>query len=237
MFGYRLQKIWKQPPVAQIERTLSELADKYGYGDIWLYGNYYEGLYSELDDVQIMYDPSQNHRYMMGFMEEFYQASGLRVVTHRRDDGDPLAQYILANSRPVHMADENPCRMSDACRKNRQHSDGKHIRMSTEECLESISTLRRLLLGLKLEAFADYRPVEERCHVLLQLISDRICRLDDPQSSAEATEIARRLKGLATDDRGTGHFNTEADWMAAVDDIDRLERMCSEELNTDDPRV
>ncbi len=59
MFGYRLQKIWKLPSVSQIERTLSELADKYGNGDIWLYGNYYERLFNELDDVQIMYDPSR----------------------------------------------------------------------------------------------------------------------------------------------------------------------------------
>ncbi len=61
-------------------------------------------------------------------------------------------------------------------------------------------------------------------------MNDRICGLDDPRLSAEATEIVRRLKELATDDRGKGHFNTEADWMAAVGDVDRLERMCTDVL-------
>ena len=45
MFGYRLQKIWRQPSIAWIEQTLSELADEYGYGDVWLYGNYHERQY------------------------------------------------------------------------------------------------------------------------------------------------------------------------------------------------
>ena len=67
--------------------------------------------------------------------------------------------------------------------------------------MPGIHLFRRLLLGLKLEAFADYRPIEERCHVLLQAVNDRICRLDDPRLSAEAAEIVSRLKELATDDR------------------------------------
>lgn len=128
------------------------------------------------------------------------------------------------------MSDKRPLRMSDACRKNRLHCNDRQIRKGMEECLESISSVRRLLLGLKLEAFADYRPVEKRCHVLLQTVNDRICRLDDPRLSAEATEIVRRLEELATDDYGKGHFNTEADWTAAVSDVDRLEGMCTDAL-------
>ncbi len=104
MFGYRLQKIWKQPSVAQIEKTLSDLADKYGYEDVWLYGNYYEGLYREGNGIQIMMDPAQYVMYRPRYMHSCYRALGLELDIYMRDDADPLTEYILANSRLVHHA-------------------------------------------------------------------------------------------------------------------------------------
>ncbi len=55
-------------------------------------------------------------------------------------------------------------------------------------------------------------------------------RLQKIWKQPSVAQIERTLSELATDGYGKGHFNTEADWMAAVGDVDRLERMCTDAL-------
>jgi len=125
-------------------------------------------------------------------------------------------------------------RMLESGRKVKLYSNDRQIRKGMEECLESISSIRRLVLGLKLEAFTDRQPIVDRCSTLLQMVNDRTERLDDPQSSAEVTEIARRLDDVIAHKCGRRQFNSEIDWSGIVDDFDRLERICSDALKAID---
>lgn len=103
MFGLRKRRKWGRPTVSDIEEVVSELADRYGYGDIWLYGNYYENLFEPGDPAQIMLDRTQEYPHVNGFMDECYQALGVDVhVYYTRDDR--RTDYIRANSRLIHHA-------------------------------------------------------------------------------------------------------------------------------------
>lgn len=94
----------KRPSVAKIEKTISEMADKYGYGNVWLYGNYYEGVYEPLDDVQIMLDDSQHPQHIQAFMGECWRVLGVYVDVCLMTERNPETEYVLTHSRLIHHA-------------------------------------------------------------------------------------------------------------------------------------
>lgn len=102
MFGKA--KKWKQPSVAKIEKTVSEIADRFGYGNVWLFGNYYIGSYSAGDDIQLMLDSSEKHCHLLGFMGDCTNATGLRVQLYLSDENKEKTEYILKNSKLIHHA-------------------------------------------------------------------------------------------------------------------------------------
>lgn len=105
MFGIlRNRGRQRYPSIDKIEKTISNLADKYGYGDVWLYGDYYEGLDRPGDHVQIMVDRFPRNPHFHGFMDECYQTLGVNVFVCLKKDSDPRTDYILANSRMIHHA-------------------------------------------------------------------------------------------------------------------------------------
>ena len=104
MFGkFRRKKKEECPSTDDIVKIVCELADEYGYGDIWLYGNYYEGIYSPWTDAQIMIDPDQKYPHINGFMDECYQKLGVNVFVDYKKPG-PKTEYVMANSRLIHRA-------------------------------------------------------------------------------------------------------------------------------------
>ncbi len=94
----------RRPSVAEIERTISEVADKYGYGDVWLYGKYYEGTYEPLDDIQIMLDDSQDPKHIQAFMGECWRKLGIYVDVSLMTERNPETEHILAHSKLIHHA-------------------------------------------------------------------------------------------------------------------------------------
>lgn len=94
----------RQPTVAQIERTISEVADDYGYGNVWLFGNYYISLYSEGCPVQVMLDSSENPRHPLGFTGACTREVGLDVVAYLSATDPELTEYVMRNSRLIHHA-------------------------------------------------------------------------------------------------------------------------------------
>ena len=103
MFGIWFnRKRKKQPSVAKIEKVISDMADRYKYRNVWLYGNYYLGLYEPGDEVQIMLDEAQDPRHIQAFMADCWDALGVYVDVCLMTELTPQAQYVLDNSRLIH---------------------------------------------------------------------------------------------------------------------------------------
>lgn len=98
------RKDWKQPTVAQIEKTISRVADEYGYGNVWLFGNYYVGLYSERCPVQVMLDSSENPKHPLAFAGACRRETGLDAVVYLSATDPKLTEYVMKNSRLIHHA-------------------------------------------------------------------------------------------------------------------------------------
>lgn len=94
----------KQPSIKKIERSISEVADRFGYGNVWLFGNYYEGLYNDGCPVQVMLDSAENPKFTLAFSQECYERLGLETVVYFTGEWPEKTQYILDNSRLIHHA-------------------------------------------------------------------------------------------------------------------------------------
>ena len=90
--------------VASIEKKVSEAADEYGYGNVWIFGNYYVGLYSEGCPVQVMLDSSEDPKHPLAFAGACRRATGLDTVVYLSDTDPELTDYVMRNSRLIHHA-------------------------------------------------------------------------------------------------------------------------------------
>lgn len=108
MFGgrgrYTRSGRWKQPSVEFIEKAVSKVADEYGYGNVWLFGNYYVGAYEDRDDIQVMLDASEHPRHTLAFSNSCEIATGLGTQVYLTDQDERVTEYILKNSKLIHHA-------------------------------------------------------------------------------------------------------------------------------------
>lgn len=102
MISFRRRR--RQPTVAQIERAISKVADEYGYGNVWLFGNYYAGLYSDGCPVQVMLDSSEDPQHPLAFAGACRRETGLDAVVYLSDTDPRLTDYVMRNSRLIHHA-------------------------------------------------------------------------------------------------------------------------------------
>lgn len=88
----------------KICRVVSKIADRYHYGDVWVFGNYYVGIYEDDTPVQVMLDPRQPNKYLHAFAYDCWEELGLVTVLDFLEPGTPRTEYIMRNSRKVHEA-------------------------------------------------------------------------------------------------------------------------------------
>lgn len=99
---------YRQPTVREIEKAVSRAADEFGYGNVWLFGNYYEGIYNEGCPIQVMLDSSETPRSPMAFADTCYRATGLQTAVYLTDHNAKRTAYVMTHSRLVHHARTPP---------------------------------------------------------------------------------------------------------------------------------
>lgn len=95
---------WRQPSVREIGKAVSRVADEFGYGNVWLFGNYYIEACEERDPIQLMLDSEEEPRHMMAFADRCSRATGLETQLYLTCEWPEKTEYILANSRLIHRA-------------------------------------------------------------------------------------------------------------------------------------
>ena len=90
--------------MTRIEKIISEVTDDYGYGNAWLFGNHYVGLYCEGCPVQVMLDSSENPQHPPGFAGACRRETGLDAVVYLSAIDPELTEYVMKNSRLIHHA-------------------------------------------------------------------------------------------------------------------------------------
>lgn len=95
---------WRQPSVKEIEKAVSEIADEFGYRRVWLFGNYYVGIYNERCPIQLMLDSDEKPRHILAFEDACYRATGLDTCVYLSKDWPEKTRYILDNSKLIHDA-------------------------------------------------------------------------------------------------------------------------------------
>lgn len=94
----------RKPTVPQIERRVSKVAEEYGYGNVWLFGNYHEGLYSDGCPIQVMLDSSEDPKHPLAFAGTCRRVTGLDTVVYLSGTDPRLTDYVMRNSRLIHHA-------------------------------------------------------------------------------------------------------------------------------------
>lgn len=89
----------------KICRVVSKVADRYHYGDVWVFGNYYVGIYDDDTDIQILIDNHQPHGDLYKFAYDCSKELGLGTVIEFLVPGTRRTDYIMRNSRKVHTLD------------------------------------------------------------------------------------------------------------------------------------
>lgn len=84
----------------------------------------------------------------------------------------------------------------DRRKKVERYTNISDIVEAMEICLDSITEIRNLIQGLKLEAFIEDREVLDRCAINFQIIDDRIGRLDLELQFNETMEATYDSRGI-----------------------------------------
>lgn len=95
---------WRQPSVREIGKAVSRVADEFGYGNVWLFGNYYVGVYEQGCPIQVMLDSSEDPKHPMAFANRCYLATGLETVVYFSDENPKRTAYVMSHSELIHRA-------------------------------------------------------------------------------------------------------------------------------------